>query len=168
MDENIGIKFTEPDVEMEGGMETPSKLRKRRLNKVYAHRNLLRVRETVRPDYIEVEHQAPDYKAVVSTPPNHWNPYRDYAYINSAGSGATIYWINWEFYISNPDLEDYRMAENRLMAEGVSQEWARPTRDHRGCMYRVGSVRKKKLVGRSEDFSVCLTISEDESGGLSG
>ena len=138
MDQNIGIKFIEPDVEMENNMEPPpSKFRKRGSKKVHTQREL-RTRERFRPDdYIQVEYNVPGHKAEISAPPAHRNPERHYAYFNSAGNGATIYWIDWEFYVDNIDLEEYDMAVNRLMAEGVSQEWERPSRDHGGCMLSI-------------------------------
>lgn len=149
MDENIGIKLIEPDVEMDDVMEIPSeKPSKRQSNKIHVRRQL-RVRENVnRPDFIVVNRGAPEYKALVSTPPNHNNLNRDFAYFSSAGDGATIYWIDRQFDMFNPDLRQYRMTENRLMAEGVSQEWARPTRDHGGCMLSIiGGFEHGLLIG---------------------
>ena len=157
MDENIGIKFIEPDVEMEDDMEIPSKFRKRRSKKVPVHRQL-RVRENGRPDFILVDRGAPEYKALVSTPPLHNNPNRDFAYFSSGGDGATIYWIDRQFYMSNPDLREYQMAESRLMAEGVSPEWERPTRDHGGCMLSIIGGLEHGLLARNVESSDRLQL----------
>ena len=161
MDQNIGIKFIEPDVEMEDdNMEMPLKFRKRRRsNKVHVHRDL-RVRENNGwPDFILVERNAPEYKALVSTPPDHNNAERNFAYFHSAGDGATIYWIDRQFYLSNPDLMQYQLAENRLMAEGVSQEWpARPIRDHGGCMLSIIGGIDHGLLSRNMDHSDRLQL----------
>ncbi|MCJ1348446.1 hypothetical protein MMC31_006678, partial [Peltigera leucophlebia] len=89
MGENVGIKFIEPDVEMEVDMEISSGVRKRQSDKSY----------------------------------------------DSAGDGATIYWIDHEFYMPNPDLRGYGMAENQLMAEGISPD--SPSGDHGGSMLSI-------------------------------
>ena len=158
MDKNIGIKFIEPDVEMDDDdMEIALKFRKRRSNKVHVHRDL-RVRENGWPDFILVERDAPEYKALVSTPPDHNNADRNFAYFYSAGDGATIYWIDRQFYMSNPDLMQYQMAENRLMAEGVSQEWARPIQDHGGCMLSIIGGIDHGLLSRNMDRSDSLQL----------
>ena len=58
----------------------------------------------------------------ISTAFNRRNQYGKYAYFDSAGTGATIYWIYHQFYMPNPDLGMYRMTEIRLMAEGISPD----------------------------------------------
>lgn len=140
MSEEIGIKFIEPDVEMEVDTEISSGVRKRQLNNLHLHRQS-RVQKRVEPNFILVLSSAPAYMVHISTAPNRLNQYEKYAYFDSAGTGATIYWIGHQFYMPNPDLGMYRMAENRLMAEGISpdsEEWTRVTAgDHGGCMLSI-------------------------------
>lgn len=148
MDENIGIKFIEPDVEMEDDMEISSGVRKRQSDKEDMRRKL-RVQKRVVSDSIHVLSPAPAHKADLSTPPNSYSSpsrssrqqYGIYTYFESAGDGATIYWIGRQFYMPNPDLREYGMAENRLMADEISldsEEWTRiPIGDHGGCMLSI-------------------------------
>ena len=148
MDQNIGIKFIEPDVEMEDDMKISSGVRKRQSDREHMHRKL-RVQKRVVPDSIHVLSPAPAHKADLSTPPNSYlspsrssrQQYGSYAYFDSAGDGATIYWIDRQFYMPNPDLRQYGLAENRLMAEDISpdsEEWTRiPIGDHGGCMLSI-------------------------------
>ena len=121
-------------------MQISSGVRKRQSDNVHVHRQL-RVQKRVVPDFIHVLRPAPAYKSHLSTPPNHINQYDKYAYFDSASDGATIYWIDRQFYMPNPDLRGYGIAENRLMAEGISpdsQEWTRiPIGDHGGCMLSI-------------------------------
>lgn len=138
MGENIGIKFIEPDAEMEDDMEISSGVQKRRLDKLHVHRQP-RVQKRVEPDFIHVVRYAPLHLSYLSTAPNRHNQYEKYAYFDSAGVGTTVYWIDSQFYMPNPDLTDYEMAANRLMAEGISpssEEWT-GTRDHGGCMLSI-------------------------------
>lgn len=87
---------------------------------------------------MHVELQAPLYKTWISTAPYVSNRDEKFAYFDSAGSGATVYWIDRQFYLPNSDLTGYLMAEHRLVAEGISlenDEWDRiPIGDHGGCM----------------------------------
>lgn len=149
MDENIGIKFIEPDVEMEDDMEISLRIRKRRSDKLHVHRQL-RVQKRVIPNLLEVMNPSPAYMSHLSTPPNHNNPLNKYAYFVSAGDGATIYWIDRQFYMPNPDLLLYEMAENRLMAEGISpdsREWTTiPIGDHGGCMLSIIGGRENGII----------------------
>lgn len=138
MGEKIGIKFIEPDMEMEDDMEVSPKVRKRQLEKLHFY-NQSRVQKRVQQDFIHVLREAPLHKRQISTAPRIANPYGAYAWFDSAGAGATIYWIDRRFYLPNPDLEGYRMSENRLMAEGISPsstEWT-DTRDHGGCALSI-------------------------------
>ncbi|MCJ1342701.1 hypothetical protein MMC31_000889 [Peltigera leucophlebia] len=135
LSENVGIKFIEPDAEMEEDMDISSGVQKRRFDKFNLHRQS-RVQKRVEPDFIHVVSSAALHLAYISTAPNRPNPLRQYTYFDSAGVRATLYWIDRQFYMSNPDLSGYRMEENRLMAEGISpEEWTRiPIVDSGGCM----------------------------------
>lgn len=125
LSENVGIKFIEPDAEMEEDMDISLGVQKRRFDKFNLHRQS-RVQKRVEPDFIHVVSSAALHLAYISTAPNRRNPLRQYAYFDSAGVRATLYWIDRQFYMSNPDLSGYRMEENRLMAEGISlEEWTR-------------------------------------------
>lgn len=140
MGEKIGIKFVEPDVEMEDNMKISPGVQKRWLDKSHVQRQS-RFQKRVDPDFIHVQRFAPEYKSHLSTAPNCPNQEEKYAYFDSAGAGATIYWIDRQLYMPNPDLTGYTLAENRLMAEGISPDSEERTRipigDHRGCMLSI-------------------------------
>lgn len=137
MGEKIGIKFIAPDAEMEDDMNISPGVQKRHEDKLHAHKKS-RVQKRVKTDFIHVSLGAPLYKSWISTAPYVPNYGERYAYFDSAGSGATVYWIDRQFYLPNPDLRGYLMAEHRLMAEGISPEnelWNMiPMGDHGGCM----------------------------------
>lgn len=69
MGEKIGIKFIEPDSEMEDDMKFSSKVRKRLLENSHFY-SQSRVRKRVQPDFIHVLPLAPIHKRQVSTAPN--------------------------------------------------------------------------------------------------
>lgn len=137
MGENIGIKFIAPDVEMKDDMAISSNVQKRQLDRSLVNRHS-RIQKRVRPDFIHVRFQAAPHLALISTPPDYENREQKFAWFDSVGSGATVYWIDREFYLPNPELETYDMAANRLMAEDVSPEGVEWTGthhgDHGGCM----------------------------------
>lgn len=135
MDKNIGIKFIEPDLELEDDMKISSKVQRRQPEENLHFYSQSRVRKRVQPDFIHVLPNAPLHKRHISTAPRRTNENGAYAWFDSAGAGATVYWIDRRFYLANPDLEGYVMSENRLMAEGITpsgREWTE-TRDHGGC-----------------------------------
>lgn len=139
MDKNIGIKFIEPDLELEDDMKISSKVQRRQPEENLHFYSQLRVRKRVQPDFIHVLPNAPLHKRHVSTAPRRTNENGAYAWFDSAGAGVTVYWIDRRFYLANPDLEGYVMSENRLMAEEITpsgREWTE-TRDHGGCALSV-------------------------------
>lgn len=137
MGEEIGIKFIAPDVEMKDETPSPLSFQKREPDKLHVHRRP-RIQKRVRPDYIHVMRDAAAHLAWISTPPNHVNNDYKFAYFDSVGDGATVYWIDRQFYLPNPDLDRYGMAQNRLIAEDISlavEEWNdAQLGDHGGCM----------------------------------
>lgn len=137
MGEKIGIKFIAPDVEMKDETLSPSSFQKREPDKLPVHRQP-RIQKRVRPDFIHVVYDAAAHLGWISTPPNHLNHDFKFAYFDSVGDGATVYWIDRQFYLPNPDLDRYGMAQNRLMAEDISlaeEEWNNvQLGDHGGCM----------------------------------
>lgn len=137
MGPKIGIKFIAPDAKMEDDMTISLGVQKRQGDRLFAHKQS-RVQKRVRPDFIHVELHAPLHKAWVSTAPYVSNRDAKFAYFDSAGSGATVYWIDRQFYLPNSDLTGYQMAEHQLVAEGIPIEndgWNRiPIGDHGGCM----------------------------------
>lgn len=119
-------------------MEISSEVQKRGTGRFNLPRQS-RVQRRAEPDFIRVLDSAGLHLAHISTLPNRGNSRRQYAYFDSAGDRATVYWIDRQFYLPNPDLSGYRMVENRLTAEGISpEEWRRmPTRDSGGCMLSI-------------------------------
>ena len=139
MGEKIGIKFIAPDAEMKGDLESSPKVQKRQSEKSFENRQS-RVQKRSRPDFIHVREETFETAslAFLSTPPDRENVELRFAWFDSVGSGATVYWIDHQFYLLNPELETYNMAANRLMAEDVSpqgEEWTSTQHgDHGGCM----------------------------------
>lgn len=139
MGEKIGIKFIAPDVEMKDDMESSPKVQKRRSDKLFGNRQS-RTQKRSRPDFIHVRFEPLETAQLsyMSTPPDRVNSQLKFAWFDSVGSGATVYWIDRQFYLLNAELEIYNMAANRLMAEDVSpqgEEWTSIQHgDHGGCM----------------------------------
>lgn len=139
MGEEIGIKFIAPDVEMKDDMESSPKVQKRQSDKLFGNRRL-RAQKRSGPDFIHVRFEPLETAQLsfLSTPPGRANPQLMFAWFDSVGSGATVHWIDRQFYLLNAELETYNMAANRLMAEDVSpqgEEWTSIQHgDHGGCM----------------------------------
>lgn len=139
MGEKIGITFIAPDVEMKDDMESSPKVQKRRSDKLFGNRQS-RAQKRSRPDFIHVRFESLETAQLsfLSTPPDRANSQLKFAWFDSVGSGATVYWIDCQFYLLNAELETYNMAANRLMAEDVSpqgEEWTSIQHgDHGGCM----------------------------------
>lgn len=74
----------------------------------------------------------------ILTHPNHLNYDYKFAYFDFVGDGATVYWIDRKFYLPNPGLDRYGMAQNRVVAEDIlltGEEWNDvQLGDHGGCM----------------------------------
>lgn len=77
-----------------------------------------------------------------------------YAWVITGGAGVTIYWIDTEFYIYNPDAAPYDLQyehPNRLSAENAAQIWTLPNAVHGGCMLSIIGSRQQGIV-RSPDL----------------
>lgn len=154
MGEKIGIKFIAPDAEMKDDLNISPELQKRKGDRLHELKQL-RVQKRTRPDFIHVVRRAPLYKSWISTAPYVSNRGGKFAYFDSAGSGATVYWMDRQFYLPNSDLTGYQMTEHRLMAEGISGDielWnGIPMGDHGGCMLSlIGGSRHGVIPLNSE------------------